>query len=115
MAQLVRRVALAMEAVFDSDGLLVIQRNRVLAEQTVPHLDVHDILRREETHFPPDKGVEVTLDHVRAERAGRLGSAMSRLRQADAARAEGDAVAADDVDHAEARVILRDRDGLRAR
>lgn len=62
----------AVRDVLDPDGVIVIQRNGIVAEQTVPHVHFHVIPRRAGTPFPPLHWVEQTPAEERAELAERL-------------------------------------------
>ncbi|MGI8577731.1 MAG: HIT family protein [Nocardioidaceae bacterium] len=68
----VTRVAKAVRAAFDPDGVLLEQRNGVAADQTVPHVHFHVIPRRAGTPFPPRQWVEITPAEERAVLAQRL-------------------------------------------
>ena len=56
-----RRIAIAVEREFDADGVTILQANRVAGWQTVPHLHLHVLPRR--------NGDAVTLGWPRREPA----------------------------------------------
>lgn len=56
----VQRAARAVRDALDPDGVLILQRNGVAAEQTVGHAHFHVIPRRRDTPFPPADWVERT-------------------------------------------------------
>lgn len=75
IAHAVAAASRAVREVLDPDGLLVIQRNGVVAEQTVPHVHFHIIPRRSGTPFPPTEWVEHTPAQEREALAVRLRAA----------------------------------------
>jgi histidine triad (HIT) family protein len=60
LGPMVVRTAHAIRSVLNPDGILVEQRNGVAADQTVPHLHVHVIPRKDGVQYPPEQWVEVT-------------------------------------------------------
>jgi histidine triad (HIT) family protein len=68
----VKRAARAVRHAVDPDGVLVLQRNGVVAEQTVPHVHFHVIPRRGGTPFPPAQWVERTPADERQALAARI-------------------------------------------
>lgn len=79
LGQVVARTARAVRATFDPDGILIVQRNGVAADQTVPHLHVHVIPRREGSVHPPERWLEVTPAEERAVIARRLREEWSQV------------------------------------
>lgn len=65
LALCVQKAARAIRQSVDPDGVLVLQRNGVVAEQTVPHVHFHVIPRRGGTPFPPAEWVERTPSEQR--------------------------------------------------
>lgn len=57
LAHLTADTARALRNALNPDGLLVVQRNGVVAEQTVRHVHFHVIPRREQTVWPPTEWV----------------------------------------------------------
>ena len=72
LAICVRQAARAIRDALDPAGVLVLQRNGVGAEQTVPHAHFQVIPRREGTPFPPAERVEVAPADQREAIAARL-------------------------------------------
>jgi histidine triad (HIT) family protein len=57
------------------DGILVVQRNGLAAEQTVNHVHVHVVPRRAGFAWPPTEWIEVTPLEERQELAAQLSAA----------------------------------------
>ena len=76
IAMAVGRVARAMRTAIDPDGVLVVQRNGVAAQQDVPHVHFHVIPRDGDAPFPPDHWVERTPIDLRDEIAAKLRAAL---------------------------------------
>ncbi|MGI8792715.1 MAG: HIT family protein, partial [Acidimicrobiales bacterium] len=74
LALCVQKAARAIRESGDPDGVLVLQRNGVVAEQTVPHVHFHVIPRRSGTPFPPAEWVERTSSEQRQAIAARVRS-----------------------------------------
>lgn len=72
LAHAIGRTSRSVLKAFDADGIVVVQRNGTIAEQTVPHVHVHVIPRRGGTPYPPSQWVENTSAEERAEQAERL-------------------------------------------
>lgn len=72
LARMVRRCARAIDAALHPDGIVVVQRNGVTAEQTVPHVHFQVIPRREGTTWPTPEWVEVTPPEERATQAAAI-------------------------------------------
>lgn len=72
LAHAVARVGRAIRTLVDPDGLLVLQRNGLAAEQMVPHVHFHVIPRREGTPFPPTEWQDVVPPDERQALADRL-------------------------------------------
>jgi len=75
LAHVCATAARVVRDILDPDGLVVLQRNGIAAEQTVPHVHFHVIPRREGTPFPPTEWVEVIPHSERMALAHRLRSA----------------------------------------
>lgn len=60
IGQTVGRVARAIRACLEPDGVLVVQRNGIAAEQDVPHVHFHVIPRDADHPYPPTRWVERT-------------------------------------------------------
>jgi diadenosine tetraphosphate (Ap4A) HIT family hydrolase len=60
LALAIGRVARAIRKTIDPDGVLVVQRNGVAAQQDVPHVHFHVIPRDGDAPFPPTHWVERT-------------------------------------------------------
>jgi ATP adenylyltransferase len=63
LAHVASTTARVVRDVLDPDGLVVLQRNGLAAEQSVPHVHVHVIPRRDGTVFPPTEWVD-TMPHA---------------------------------------------------
>lgn len=68
----VKRAARAVRDALEPDGVLVLQRNGVAAEQTVPHAHFQVIPRRSGTPFPPADWVKPTPADARQDIAERI-------------------------------------------
>lgn len=74
LGRTVGRVARAVRTSLDPDGLLIVQRNGVAAEQDVPHVHFHVIPRDADVPYPPTQWVDRTPISTRDEVATRLRS-----------------------------------------
>ena len=59
LAHLVAKTARVLTAALEPDGLMIVQRNGLAAEQTVPHVHFHVIPRRAGTLWPPTEWIEM--------------------------------------------------------
>jgi histidine triad (HIT) family protein len=72
LARTAVRAARMLRSALDLDGLIVVQRNGVVAEQTVPHVHLHLIPRRAGVAYPPTEWVPVTPSETRGKLSTQL-------------------------------------------
>ena len=75
IAHTVAHTARVLTKELQPDGILVVQRNGLAAEQTVNHVHFHVVPRRAGVAWPPTEWIEVTPLEQREELAARLSAA----------------------------------------
>ena len=72
LASMVTTASRVMRDCLDPDGIVVVQRNGLDAEQSVPHVHFHVIPRRAGTPWPPTTWIETTPQDERQALAAEL-------------------------------------------
>jgi histidine triad (HIT) family protein len=73
--QTARRVARAVEAAFEPEGITILQANRPVGEQTIPHFHMHVVPRHTDdglvitwpTKFPPNEELAANAERIKPE------------------------------------------------